>query len=102
MAPVPHNSVMSPDVVCKDVLLFHLKEARDGLNSIVILLEGERELESADLVADIGHVYHHMNSGWNARLRGDYFKNSNLDTFIEDREFPADIRPWLSLRDSKD
>ena len=67
------------------------------MDSLETLLKGDQELESADLVVDVANLYHHINSGWNARLRGDYFKNSSLDTFIEDREFPADIRPWLSL-----
>jgi hypothetical protein len=50
----------------KDYVLWNLKEAAEELAKIIAEVEAAPEDEDLE-VADFGHLYHHINTAWNAR-----------------------------------
>ena len=74
----------------KDFVLFNLKEALESLESMVREIETDPEYEFGNYVVDMSHLYHHINTAWNARdaSREDTDKCSQED-FDDWNEFPT-------------
>ena len=51
----------------KDFVLFHLNEAHDALDQTIKDLESDPEYGEGGFLVDMAHLYHHVNSAWNAR-----------------------------------
>ena len=51
----------------KDYALFHLKEAQEELQRTILELESDPDYGSGDFLVAMSHLYHHINTAWNAR-----------------------------------
>lgn len=51
----------------KDHVLFHLREAQEELESMILELNTEPEYGFGEYVIGMSHLYHHLNSAWNGR-----------------------------------
>ena len=51
----------------RDFILFNLKEARDQLLETIAEIESDPDYGYGNYVADMTHLYHHVNTAWNAR-----------------------------------
>ena len=76
----------------KDYIIYNLEEAKIEIDTILKKLHDDPHYESADLWPVIKHLYHHINTAWNARYASikethDY----SQDDFIKWRQFPGDI-----------
>ncbi|MHB8859035.1 MAG: hypothetical protein ACYC6Z_06080 [Thermoleophilia bacterium] len=76
----------------KEFIIFNLTEAKDALDQIIHDFHKDPEYEKADLWVDITHVYHHVNTAWNAQDISEQQVASQTDKeFYEWRQFPKDI-----------
>jgi len=48
-------------------VLFHLKEAADALSSMINEIESDVDYGLGNFRPDMSHLYHHINTAWNAR-----------------------------------
>ena len=50
-------------------MIWNLKEAQEALQQIISELEGPSDYADCDapLSVDMAHLYHHLNTAWNAR-----------------------------------
>ena len=51
----------------KEWIAFHLDEAAEQLRETVNRLSSEADYSFGDFQVEISHVYHHINTAWNAR-----------------------------------
>jgi len=76
----------------KEYIIYNLKEALEQLSMTINELETDKEYEFGDYKVQMEHLYHHINTAWNAR-------NSSEKESIECseknyeiwRQFPNDI-----------
>ena len=71
----------------KDWVLFHLSEALKELVKTVKEIDDDPEYDEAEYSVAINHLYHHINTAWNARA-GTY---GGDEEFEKMRQFPTDI-----------
>ena len=71
--------------------LFHLKEALEQLQKTISSLESE-ELHQVELKLDLEHLYHHLNTAWNARnSTNEEARECSATNFKMWGQFPADL-----------
>jgi len=75
----------------KPYILLHLKEAAEALSSIVRELEQDPDYEFGNFLPDMSHLYHHINTAWNARDASD----SRVEECTEE-----DFRTWRAMPSS--
>lgn len=76
----------------KEHTLFQLKEAQEAISQIITDFERDADYGEGDLMVDIGHVYHHLNTAWNARNESPAKTTKCAHTdFRKWRQFPKDI-----------
>lgn len=51
----------------KDWIAFHLGEAAEQLQETVKNLSSDPDYSYGDLIVEISHAYHHINTAWNSR-----------------------------------
>lgn len=51
----------------KEYILYHLKEAQEQLLESISGLESDPEYDIGEFLPDMSHLYHHINTAWNAR-----------------------------------
>ena len=51
----------------KDWVAFHLEEAAKQLEETVRDLSSDADYSYGNLIVDISHTYHHINTAWNSR-----------------------------------
>ncbi|MEQ1914254.1 MAG: hypothetical protein HOP24_08200 [Sideroxydans sp.] len=51
----------------KKYILFHLNEAFEELQSTIAELGAQSDYDNDDYVVAMSHLYHHINTAWNAR-----------------------------------
>ncbi len=51
----------------KSYVLYNLKEAAEQLENIIQELGSDPEYEYGSFVVDMSHLYHHINTAWNAQ-----------------------------------
>jgi hypothetical protein len=51
----------------KRFVLFNLREAKEELERMIRELEDDPKYDDADFVVAMSHLYHHLNTAWNAR-----------------------------------
>ena len=70
---------------------FHLKEALEQLQETIASLQKE-EFDDTLLQLDMEHLYHHLNTAWNARNATDDETEKCEETdFNKWRKFPTDL-----------
>jgi hypothetical protein len=76
----------------KDWVLFHLKESKDAIEGIIAEIESDPEYEYGNYVVGMGHLYHHVNTAWNARNATKEQVNTGAPTdFKKWSQFPSDL-----------
>lgn len=80
----------------KDYVLYNLDEAHKALGEIIADMRSNRDYDYGEYVVDMSHVYHHLNTAWNAR---DATKAAAGDCSEEDfyrwRQFPSEEEIYL-------
>ena len=80
----------------RKVVLFHLREAAEQLNKTILALTNEADYDMGEFRAEMSHLYHHLNTGWNGRDQTDeQFKECTDADFYEFRKFPTNEDLWL-------
>jgi len=51
----------------KAYILHHLKEAHEHLARVIEEIESQADYDYGEYVVDVSHLYHHINTAWNAR-----------------------------------
>lgn len=75
----------------RDVVLFHLREAAEQLNETIQDLASSGDYGYGEFQADMGHLYHHLNTAWNGREQTDeQFKHCAAEDFARFRKFPKE------------
>jgi hypothetical protein len=76
----------------KDYVLFHLREAAEELDTSIHEMETDPEYEFGNFLVAMTHLYHHVNTAWNARDASQEQTDScSDDDFRRWRQFPEDI-----------
>jgi hypothetical protein len=73
-------------------VLVHLTEAEEALQKLIIEISSDREYDYGNYRVDMEHLYHHVNTEWNARDATDATMNEcSEEDFRRWRQFPPDI-----------
>ena len=76
----------------KPYVVWNLKEAREALAELIADMEADTDYDFGEFRVDMEHVYHHVNTVWNAR---DATKESSEACSKEDferwRQFSQDM-----------
>lgn len=76
----------------KDYIIYNLKESLESLVSIIENIEKNEEYENGEYSVDMQHLYHHLNTAWNARNTSKLeSEECSEENFGKWREFPSDI-----------
>jgi hypothetical protein len=51
----------------RDWVKFHLGEAREAIEQTLLELEADPEYDDSEFWVSMQHLYHHINTAWNAR-----------------------------------
>ncbi len=75
----------------KEYALFNLKEAKSALEDLISEMESDAEYDIGNYLADMMHLYWHINSAWNGRgfdMASQQLTNEVYEAFIQ---FPKDL-----------
>ena len=76
----------------RDYILFHLREAREELDGTIRELEAQPDYDVGEFLVAIGHLYHHINTAWNARdASAERAAACTQEDFARWRQFPDDL-----------
>ena len=50
----------------RDYVLWNLREAAEALTGLIAEMEGNPEHDQGQFELELNHVYHHINTAWNA------------------------------------
>ena len=76
----------------RDYVLFHLREAQREIGDTIAEIDADPSYEFGDFLVAITHLYHHINTAWNARDSSESrAKACSESDFRRWRQFPADI-----------
>jgi hypothetical protein len=75
----------------KDYVLYNLDEAQKALGEIIADMRSNRDYNYGEYIVDITHVYHHLNTAWNARDADKAATDKcSEEDFIRWRQFPTE------------
>jgi hypothetical protein len=75
----------------KEYALFNLKEAKSALEDLIAEMESDADYDIGNYMADIQHLYWHINSAWNGRefeVSAHKLTDEMYEQFIQ---FPKDL-----------
>ena len=76
----------------KEYVLFHLRETQDAIETALKEIEAEDDYDYGNFVVDMAHVYHHVNTAWNARdSSAAEAETCSEEDFNRWRQFPTDL-----------
>ena len=76
----------------RDYVLWNLREAAAAMSEIIRGIEGDPEYEQGAYGTDMMHLYHHVNTAWNARHESaEVVQTCSAEDFQRWRRFPEDI-----------
>ena len=76
----------------KNLVVFHLSEAREQLQSMLEEITKDPEYDYGEYVVEMQHLYHHLNTAWNARDASDAEAEPISDELFNRRgDFPQDL-----------
>ncbi len=76
----------------KDHVLFHLREARTELETTLREIERQPDYDYGEFVVAMTHLYHHVNTAWNAReVSPERSQRCSQEDFSAWRQFPRDL-----------
>jgi len=74
------------------LILFNLKEAEGELRSLIAGLEKPQEIRFEDFHVSMAHLYHHLNTSWNARYATrEQWRDQSDEDFQRWERFPEDL-----------
>jgi hypothetical protein len=76
----------------RDLVLHHLAEAHEALGRMLREAREDAEWGVGDLAAEMPHLYHHINTAWNASTSKNAIGEVSAEEFAQWSEFPADLR----------
>ncbi len=71
-------------------LMYELDDARDHLEGLIKDMEKDGKINEIDYEIQIGHVFSHLNRGWNSRSKIGEYNDKERATFSS---FPTDLKP---------
>ena len=80
----------------RDLVLHNLAEAHKALGRILAEARGDPEWGIGELIAEMPHVYHHVNTAWNARDSRNAVGQASDDEFNRWSQFPIDL-PMMAV-----
>jgi hypothetical protein len=76
----------------RDYVLFHLQEGLEELERTIRDLQAEPEYGQPEFAVAMEHLYHHLNTAWNARNASDHEAQECAQAnFTRWHQFPTDI-----------
>ena len=76
----------------RDYVLFHLREAADELARTIAEIEADLEYDYGEFVVAATHLYHHLNTAWNAQDSEPHRTDTCSEAdFAQWRRFPTDL-----------
>jgi len=76
----------------KEYVLWNLREAYSAVGQMIAECESDPEYERPEFAVDMQHLYHHINTAWNAQdSSAERAKRCEEGDFMEWRQFPQDI-----------
>ena len=76
----------------RDHVLFHLREAQEAVTAIVLKMDAQLDYDYGAFFPDMQHLYHHLNTAWNARdvpsTRVEAATDSDFNSWSQ---FPPDL-----------
>ena len=76
----------------KDYVLYHLNEALEEIQTTIEEIGSEEEYGHGDLSVAMTHLYHHINTAWNARnASSKEAQECSEADFLAWRQFPTDL-----------
>jgi len=87
--------------MARDYILWNLREAAEELSRTISALESDADYTEAELMLAMGHLYHHLNTAWNAR----HATTARIEACSEEdfkawSQFPDDL-PVLGASDDE-
>ena len=80
----------------KDYVLWHLERAHEAIAEIIADMKSNRSYEYAEYVVNMTHVYHHLNTAWNARDATEAAAHEcSEEDFYRWRQFPSGEEIYL-------
>jgi hypothetical protein len=77
--------------VNRELVLHHLAEAHEALTRILKEARDDPQWEIGELIAEMPHLYHHVNTAWNARFSTNAVGEASDAEFREWSAFPTDL-----------
>ena len=75
----------------REYVLWNLREAAEELSRTIQEMDKDPDYDSCELVVAMSHLYHHLNTAWNARLAtAEEVEACSADNFRRWRQFPLD------------
>lgn len=72
---------------------FHLREAAESIRERIEAIESDPEYEIGSYTADMMHLYHHVNTAWNARFSSEEESEAcSEENFERWRQYPSDLQ----------
>ncbi len=76
----------------RDLVLFQLREAREALAHCIHDMEQDADYFRVEFMIDMTHLYHHLNTAWNARAASTERATAcSEEDFRLWRQFPVDL-----------
>ena len=76
----------------KNAILFNLVEAKEEIDRTIKELETDPEYGAAELSVAMMHLFHHVNTAWNARdSTPEEWKNCSDEDFNRWGRYPTDL-----------
>ena len=82
---------MFDNIMNRNVVLFHLREAAEQLKETIQELENSTDCDKTEYQGDMSHLYHHLNTAWNGRDQTDAkHAEGTQEDFERFRRFPIE------------
>ncbi len=76
----------------KEYILWNLKEAQKELSSTIKEIENDQDYEYGNFIVAMTHLYHHVNTAWNAQGESkEVTEKCSEKDFEKWRLFPNDV-----------
>ncbi len=76
----------------KDYVKFHLQETVEAVQDTIDDIENREDYEIGSYIVDMMHIFHHINSAWNARFATvGQVEACTEEDFERWRQYPSDL-----------
>lgn len=71
-------------------LMYELEDAKEHLENLIMEMNKKGSIDEIDYKIQIGHVFAHLNRGWNSRNKIGEYDEKEREQFSS---FPSDLEP---------